>query len=847
MLKRAFVVLFLLAAVSAKAQQAIPTPGEFLGYRLGDQYTTYDRILDYFNELAKRSPLITVQKFGETYEGRPLVLATITSAKNRANLDAIRRDVVSLSANADTVDTARASQIAANTPAVVLLAFGVHGNESSSAEAAMDVAGTLVRDPQNASLLDNLVVLIDPLQNPDGRERYVQWYKRARGADPDSNPDAYEHAEPWPRGRYNHYLIDMNRDWTWLSQRETQARVAMYQQWFPQVVVDFHEMGFRQSYFFPPVAKPVNVNFLPEVQKWFETFGRANADAFTQKGWPFFVSEDFDFFYPGYGDSWPALHGAVGMTYEVAGQVGVAIKRDDNTTLTLADRIARHYTTALATVRTAAANREGLLKYTYAANRARVDSGKNVYLIPQTSPNAGEIARILRAQGIRVQQITSAQSFRASRVDSTAAADTHNFPAGTIVVSTRQPFGALAEALLERNAEIPKTFLDQQQQRATIDEPDQFYDITAWSMPLAMNVETYVAPAPLSAPLADYAPAAAAPFHPAAYGYLVDAQQPHFYDLVGRLLKSDVKFSVFDEDIDAGNQHYWRGSIIILKGNNSTDLDHILAGVSQSTQTPIVPVESGWTGGMTLGSQHLQFVKQPRIALVGGPSTDASSYGMLWHTLDVDAPIPHSNINFDSIARIDLKNYGVIVLPRGHYHLAKNDIEKLQVWLRNGGTIIAVGNASALLREKEVEISKLKLWEAPKKKDDDKTPPSHDELYNEPRVPGAAFRTIMNERSYLTFGVPRPPAVLVEGTTAYLPVAHKVDNIVTIADKDPLLSGVAFPESLERLKGAAYVVSEPYGRGNVITFADEPHYRLFWRATLPIFLNAVIYSPSFPR
>jgi hypothetical protein len=846
-MRKAFVVLALFVALSASAQQAVPTPDEFLGYKLGDRYTTYDRILDYFNELTKRSPLITVQKFGETYEGRPLVLAAITSAKNRANIDAIRHDVVSLSANADTVDTARANQIAANTPAVVLLAFGVHGNESSSSEAAMEVAGTLLRDPQYAPLLDNLVVLIDPLQNPDGRERYVQWYKRSRGADPDSNPDAYEHAEPWPRGRYNHYLIDMNRDWTWLSQRETQARVAMYQQWFPQVVVDFHEMGFRQSYFFPPVAKPVNVNFLPEVQKWFETFGRANADAFTQKGWPFFVSEDFDFFYPGYGDAWPALHGAVGMTYEVAGQVGVAIRRDDNTTLTLADRIARHYTTALATVRTAAANREGLLKYTYAANRARVDNGRNVYLIPQTSPNAGEIARILRAQGIRVQQLNSPLSLHATRVDAIVSADTHSFPAGTIVISTRQPFGALADALLERNAEIPKTFLDQQQQRATIDEPDQFYDITAWSMPLAMNVETYVAPAPLSVQLGDYAATAVAPFHPAAYGYLVDALQPHFYELVGRLLKSDVKFSVFDEEIDAGNQHYSRGSIIILKGNNSSDVDRVLGDASQSTQTTIVPVESGWTGGMTLGSQHLQFVKQPRIAIVGGSSTDASSYGMLWHTLDIDTPVPHTNINFDSIGRIDLNRYGVIVLPRGRYHLARNDIDKLQVWLRNGGTLVAVGNASALLRDKDVEISKLKPWEAPKKKDDDKTPPSHDELYNEPRVPGAAFRTNMNEHSYLTFGVPRPPAVLIEGTTAFVPVAHKIDNIVTIADKDMLLSGVAFPESLERLKGAAFVVSEPYGRGNVITFADEPHYRLFWRATLPIFLNAVIYSPSFPR
>lgn len=844
-MRKVLIAVLLFAATAASAQQAVPTPDEFLGYKLGEHFTAYDRILDYFNELARRSPLITVQKFGETYEGRPLVIATITSAKNRARLEEIRRNVVSLSANADTVDAGHADQIAASTPAVVWLAFGVHGNEASSSEASMQIAGRLLRDPQYASMLDNLVVVIDPLQNPDGRERYVQWYKRTRGAEPDPNSDAFEHAEPWPRGRYNHYLVDMNRDWAWLSQRETQAREAMYQQWFPQVVIDFHEMGYRQSYFFPPVAKPVNVNFLPEVQKWFETFGRANADAFTQKGWPFFVSEDFDFFYPGYGDSWPSLHGAVGMTYEVAGQAGVQIRRDDGTLLTLADRIARHTTTGLATVRTAAANREGLLKYTYAANRARVDNGRNVYLLAPSSPNVSYIAGLLRAQGVRVQQLTSPLSLRVTRMD-TGAADNHSFPAGTVVVSTRQPFGALAEALLERNAEIPKAFLEQQQERATIDEPDQFYDITAWSLPLATNVEGYVAPAPLSAPLADYTPPAVRPFQSASYGYIVDALEPHFYNLAGLLLKDDVKFSVFDEEIDAGDHHYARGSIIVLKGNNAADIDRVLADASQSTQTTIVPVESGWVGGMTLGSQHLRFVKQPHIAVVGGPSTDASSYGMLWHTLDIDVPVPHTNINFDSIGRIDLNRYGVLVLPRGRYHLGKNDIEKLQVWLRGGGTIVAVGNASALLRDKDLEISRLKMWEAPKKKDDDKTPP-RDQLYNEPRVPGAAMRTTMNERSYLTFGLPRSPAVLIEGTTAYFPVAHKIDNIVTIAGKDPLISGVAFPESLERLEGSAYVVNEPYGRGNVITFAGEPHYRMFWRATLPLFLNAVIYSPSFPR
>ncbi|HWW62634.1 MAG TPA: hypothetical protein VN181_14770, partial [Thermoanaerobaculia bacterium] len=216
--------------------------------------------------------------------------------------------------------------------------------------------------------------------------------------------------------------------------------------------------------------------------------------------------------------------------------------------------------------------------------------------------------------------------------------------------------------------------------------------------------------------------------------------------------------------------------------------------------------------------------------------------------LDVDTPIPHTTLSAESLRGVDLAHYEVLILPDGSYSdiLGKRGIDRIKAWVQNGGTIVAIKGASSFLREKDVEISKLKPWEPPKKKDDDKDK-TQDERYNDYRIPGSAFRTVMNERSYLTFGVPRAPAVLVEGTTVFLPVAHKVDNVLTIDAKEPLISGVAWPESLARIKGSAYLVTEPFGRGQVITFADEPHFRLFWRGTLPLFLNAVLYSPSFPR
>jgi hypothetical protein len=841
-----FVLLF---AAASQAQTAIPSPDEFLGYTLGNRFTPHARILDYFHLLTARSNLITMQQFGETYEHRPLMLAVITSPKNRAALDSIRANVAALT-DPNATAQARANEIAKSTPAIAWLAFGVHGNESSSAEVSMEVAHTLLTDPNSAPLLDNLVVLIDPLLNPDGRERYISWFVRTRGEEADPNPDAFEHNEPWPGGRFNHYLIDMNRDWAWSSQREVQARVAEYRKWNPQVFVDFHEMGYQSSYFFPPDARPVNANLPKDVDTWLEKFGRADAEAFTKKGWTFFTGEEFDLFYPGYGDSWPSLHGAIGMTYEVAGhsRAGSAITRDDATVYTLADRIDRHYTTAMATLRTASENREGLLQYTYEMMRKQVASGQNTYLLQPDSPNFRPLIEMLQRQSIAMSQLASSLTIKAARIDSDAI-DTHLFPAGTVVINTRQPLGGLAQTLLERSPVFTKGYVEEQQKRAHADEPDEFYDLTSWSLPLAMNVDTYVTTSAVTGEMHPYAPPAPPPFHAARYGYIIDGGDPNVYRAAGRMLRDAIHFNVSEDVVSVNDRNFARGSLVVLKGNNKPELDASLEQVIHDTGAAVTPIDSGWTGATSFGSSKIHFIKDPRIALVGGPRVNATSYGMLWHTLDVDTPLPHSNLSVESLRNTDLSKYGVIVLPDGDYgdRFGKN-AEKLKAWLTSGGTLVVIKSASSFLREKDVEISKLKPWEAPKKKADDKDKtPATPELYNDYRVPGATFRTVMNDRSYLTFGVPRSPNVLIEGSAAFLPVSHAVDNIVTITKEKPLVAGVAWNESIDRLKGSIYLVSEPYGRGQVITFADDPHFRLFWRGTLPLFLNAVLYSPSFPR
>jgi hypothetical protein len=366
-----------------------------------------------------------------------------------------------------------------------------------------------------------------------------------------------------------------------------------------------------------------------------------------------------------------------------------------------------------------------------------------------------------------------------------------------------------------------------------------------------MNVETYVTTAPVAGELRPYTAAPMPAFRPARYGYIIDGGDPNVYRAAGRMLRDGLRFNVSEDVVSVNDRSYARGSLVVLKGNNKPDLDAALERVARDTAVATTPIDSGWTGATSFGSSKIHYVKDPRIALVGGPRVSATSYGMLWHTLDVDTPLPHTLLSVESLRSTDLSKYGVIVLPDGDYgeRFGKN-AEKLKSWLNGGGTLVVVKGAGTFLRDKDVEISKLKPWEAPKKKDkdDDKDkPPATPELYNDYRVPGATFRTTMNDRTYLTFGVPRSPNVLIEGSHAFLPVSHTVDNIVTIEKEKPLVAGVAWNESIDRLKGSIYLVSEPYGKGQVITFADEPHFRLFWRGTLPLFMNAVLYSPSFPR
>ncbi|MFL6202704.1 MAG: M14 metallopeptidase family protein, partial [Thermoanaerobaculia bacterium] len=708
--------------------ERLPRPEAALGYPLGARFTSWDRIVAYLETLDAASPRVKMWEYGRTYEGRPLKLVAVSTPENLERLEGIRQDVQRLADPAG-LSPGDKDRIVRRTPVVVWLAYGVHGNESSSAEAAMGAAYVLAAaQGEMATMLENVVVLIDPLQNPDGRERYVNGYKQRRGDEANPRRAAAEHYEPWPGGRQNHYLLDLNRDWAWASQQETRQRIAAYRTWEPQVYVDFHEMGSDSSYFFPPSAEPIHPQIDRRILSWLDTFGRANAAAFDRQGWIYFKEENYDLFYPGYGDSYPSLRGAVGMTYEMAGggRAGQALTLPDGTVLTLADRVARHLTTSLTTVRTAARNSRKILE-DFVANRAKAGSEPvRTYLWPADQQEARALAELLSFHGIRVRQLSQPAevSARALGPGSKTAGEpqSRRFAAGTYAVSTAQPLGNLIEALLELDSPMSQPFLDRQRLRLEQNLDPEFYDITAWSLPLAFNLRTWVAAGEVGGngrPLPESAGGGIqGEGNVSDLGWLVPPQGIASYRLAAELARRQIRFRVALGAFTGGGASYPPGTLFIPRRANPEDVRATLEKLLQADSLAAQTISSSYEiKGLSLGSSDMASVRPVRVGLVGGDGVDATSFGFLWFLIDREIGIDHDRLDLAQLRQIPLGDFDVLVFPSGSYEDRIGDKLKdaLDAWVKAGGVLVGVGDAVTWLQDKE--LTSIKRWQAPKKED----------------------------------------------------------------------------------------------------------------------------------
>ncbi|NNK47306.1 MAG: hypothetical protein HKP01_00375, partial [Gemmatimonadetes bacterium] len=673
-------LIILLATVTGARAQSVPSPGEILGYELGDRFTDASAVVRYAEALAAASNQVDLVRYGETAEGRPLSLLVIARNRGPERVDRV------LQANARLTDpelnSADASAIARENPAIVWFTYGVHGDESASTEAALWTAYDLAAGGEGtADVLDSLIVVIDPNANPDGRDRYVQWYAGASGRRPNPEAASREHRQPWPGGRYNHYLFDLNRDWTWATQAETRARLEAWRRWNPQVHVDFHEMGYTSSYFFFPAAEPLNPIYPDYTVRWAEYFGRANAAEFDRRRWLYYTGETFDMFYPGFGDSWPSLVGAIGMTYEQAGSgaAGLVVKRPDGTELTLEDRAMHHRVAGLATLRAAAARKTELLTEFAGFHRGLDREQPDVLLVPGPDPSAAsDLVASLQIQGIRVERAD--RPFRSSTNPHPGFAERTEFPVGTYRVRFRQPRGRLAATLLQ-----PETLLE-----AGVTAT---YDITAWSLPYAYGVEAH-STGPVGdgefEPVPMYQEATVSGPPQLSYGWLVlpsfKAAGPVMRYVAGGGRAFALR-GAFEQDGVS-----WPAGTVFMPADDGAADGLVSAGLS-----PLVhSVGSGSTPrGHDLGTGSSITLRAPRIGVLMGPGLSASSAGSVWFLLEAMAEIPFDALDASSTGLAVLEPYDVLVVPSGSPRRTSEGLETdLREWVERGGTLVTLGSST---------------------------------------------------------------------------------------------------------------------------------------------------------
>lgn len=830
MIKRLLLSFILLGVFCTAIAQQIQSPEKFLGYKLGEKFTPHYRIAEYFKYVAGISKNVKLVQYGSTNEGRPLLAMFIASDENIGRLEEIRLNNLKLAG----LDKSAAVGIN-NMPVICWLSYNVHGNEPASSEAAMWTLYDMV-NPSNTRTqpwLKNTVVVIDPCLNPDGRDRYVNFYNSVRGETPDANPASREHSEPWPGGRVNHYYFDLNRDWAWQTQKETQARLALFNQWLPEVHVDYHEQGYNAPYYFAPAAEPFHKVITPWQREMQTTIGKNNAKYFDQNGWLYFTKQEFDLLYPSYGDTYPIYNGSIGMTYEQGGiSAGLAVLTRTGDTLTLADRVAHHHSTSLSTVEVTSNYAQKLLdefKKFYDNSRSNPPGEFKTYIIKNENVDKiNALTKLLDRNGIQygfgVKSSVNGYDYFTGKTEQ------YNVDPNDLVINAYQPKSVLVNVLLE-----PKTFV----------ADSNTYDITAWSLPYIYGLKAYGVKESLKPAAANFSaakPQVLVDTH--AYAYVSSWQSVNDVKFLAALIKNNIKVRYSEKPFQAAGKSFAAGSLLITRaGNSRADFDEIVAKIAASLNQDLTPLMSGFVDkGNDLGSDAIRYIHQPRVMLATGDDVNSEAMGEVWHFFEQQIGYPITLVRYENLARTRLADFDVIIFPDGNYDDFPSD--KLQSWVRDGGKLIAIQNAVALLVDKKGFLIKRKEDKKDDKADSKTKEPnliaydSRDRDALRSSVPGAIYKINLDNTHPLGFGLPKYYYSIKLSDDIYDFMGDDGYNVGTVK-KDGLVSGFVGQKSKEKIKDGLLLGVQPIGRGSVVYMVDDPIFRNFWENGKLLLSNAV--------
>jgi hypothetical protein len=803
--------LFALLGVVTFSFGQIQSPAEFLGYELGDSFTRHHKVVEYYQQLAAADPdRVVLEKYGETNEGRPLYLVFLGSKNSISNREQIRVNHLKTLVGESTEDYS-----------IVWLSYNVHGNESVSTEASMKTAFELLTEKSH--FLDNTLVIIDPCINPDGRDRYVNWYNQTKNKRIQPDPNSAEHFEPWHSGRTNHYVFDLNRDWVWMTQVESEARLPLYQKWQPQIHVDFHEQGVNQPYYFAPAAEPLH-EVITDFQKQFQDeIGRNHAKYFDANGWLYFTKERFDLLYPSYGDTYPTFHGAIGMTYEQggSGRAGLAIRNSEGNLLTLKDRIEHHFTTGISTVEMASKNGERLQREMANFVQEGLDDPKT-YILSGNTDNLKALTQLLDKHQINYGQgkgsLVSGYDYR-SQTQKRIKADENS-----LIIPAGQTKNKLIQVLLEPRTKLSDSIT---------------YDITAWSLPFTYDVNALLSTKKV--PYNNgYSVSSIAAIEKGAFAYVMNYNGFSSLKALAALLDRGMTVRTSYSDFKIAKNSFQAGSSILLAAENP-NLENTLERISQEFEVSFKAVSTGFVDqGKDFGSPSVTKTKAIKIALLKGNGISSYNFGEWWHFLENDLDYPVSVLDTEYLGYYDLDNYDVLIMPDGNYRgFNDNTLNSIEKWVSDGGKLIAQSGAlSALSRQGNFNI-KLKDTEQPST--DPLLPYELQEREGiKNYITGAVFKTKVDSTHPVAYGYDSNYYGLKLNSEAYelLPSG----NLASFAGDTTPIAGFAGSNTLEPLSNSLFIGAENHGRGNVVYFTDNPVFRGFWFGAKRFVANALFFD-----
>ena len=832
-LLRVFISTLVIGTTISVNGQNFKSPSDFLGYPLGTKFTYHHKVIDYFDYVENQSDRVILYQYGQTYERRELKVAYISSPENLKNIEEIRKNNL------------RRTHLLNGQPndsdiAIIWLSYNVHGNEANSTETSMKVLYELASGGNSRynEWLEKLVIVLDPCLNPDGRDRYSNWYNQVANLSPNPNINTREHYENWTHGRSNHYLFDLNRDWVWQTQIESEQRLKLYNDWMPQVHVDFHEQYYNSQYYFAPAAQPLH-ELITDWQKEFqEIVGKNNGKYFDKKGWLYFTHETFDLLYPGYGDTYPTFNGAIGMTYEMPGHStsGLAVKTMKGDTLTLSDRIDMHFTTSIATLEACYLNHESLInEFTEFFN---LNSDPNTYyILKSTRPDRIDmLTELLDKNKIIYKSPSKTRALKAYSYEKDKMVSIE-LNEEDLIIPQNQPKSTLVKVLFERNTKLIDTLT---------------YDITAWSLPFVYGLDAYQAQEHID--LSDY--------NPVTYSVKKSDEKPYAYLLnwtsikdarfLSTILNKGMKVNFSTKSFPYDGMNFSAGTLIITRVDNEKTInnyDDELLKIANKLNRNLIPVFSGSAiSSLDLGSSKISFLKKPKIAMIAGDDISTLNFGELWYFFEQDINFPIDIISKNTMRDVDLDEYDVLLLASGRYNSLQNDegFQKIESWVKDRGSLILFGDAiKGFIGEEKFGLEKNK-----KDEDEEEEEKSEPVLYPfadserenlKKYIKGGIIKMEIDNSHPLAFGYDKYYFTLKNNNNSYK-FLEDGWNVGYISAEDKVVAGFIGSESIEKLDKNLVFGVEQRGKGKVIYFIDNPVFRAFWQNGKLFLANAVFFN-----